>query len=210
VPKTGANRINKNREGLPAPKGAPRRQRSSRFHVADHIELEKLPMLKDIAPVDRPDMLLKKIRQCNTIFDFTDPMSDLKGKEVKRQTLSELVEYVANTRGAITEPVYPEVVSMFSTNLFRTLPPQLNPTGDAFDPEEDEPVLEVAWPHLQVVYEIFLRFIESPDFNTNIAKKFIDQHFVLEVCVCVCVCAYPLCDISAGQLIHPSPPLKWT
>ena len=69
----------------------------------------------------------------------------------------------------------------FTTNLFRTLPPQVNPTGDAFDPEEDEPVLENAWPHLQIVYEFLLRFIESPDFNTNIAKKFIDQKFVLQV-----------------------------
>jgi serine/threonine-protein phosphatase 2A regulatory subunit B' len=57
----------------------------------------------------------------------------------------------------------------------------VNPTGDAFDPEEDEPVLELAWPHLQIVYEFFLRFVESPDFNTNIAKRYIDQHFVLQV-----------------------------
>lgn len=65
--------------------------------------------------------------------------------------------------------------------MFRTLPPPVNPAGDAFDPEEDEPVLENAWPHLQIVYEFLLRFIESPDFNTNTAKKFIDQKFVLQV-----------------------------
>jgi len=57
----------------------------------------------------------------------------------------------------------------------------LNPTGDAFDPEEDEPILEAAWPHLQVVYELFLRFIESPDFNANTAKKYIDQRFIISV-----------------------------
>ena len=67
-------------------------------------------------------------------------------------------------------------------NLFRTIPPQVNPIGDAFDPEEDEPVLELAWPHLQIVYEFFLRFIESPDFNTYIAKKYIDPQFILQVC----------------------------
>ena len=65
--------------------------------------------------------------------------------------------------------------------MFRTLPPFVNPQGDAFDPEEDEPVLENAWPHLQIVYEFLLRFIESPDFNSNTAKKFIDQKFVLQV-----------------------------
>ena len=26
-----------------------------------------------------------------------------------------------------------------------------NPTGAEFDPEEDEPTLEAAWPHLQVL-----------------------------------------------------------
>ena len=43
---------------------------------------------------------------------------------------------------------------MFSVNLFRTLPPSNNPTGAEFDPEEDEPTLEAAWPHLQVIYMI--------------------------------------------------------
>ena len=69
----------------------------------------------------------------------------------------------------------------FAANLFRSIPPPVNPTGDAYDPEEDEPVLELAWPHLQIVYEFFLRFVESPDFNTNIAKRYIDQQFVLQV-----------------------------
>jgi serine/threonine-protein phosphatase 2A regulatory subunit B' len=47
--------------------------------------------------------------------------------------------------------------SQFATNLFRALPPSSNPNGAEFDPEEDEPTLEAAWPHLQLVYEFFLR-----------------------------------------------------
>jgi len=50
-----------------------------------------------------------------------------------------------------------------------------------FDPEEDEPVMEAAWPHLQVVYEFFLRFIESQDLNVAAAKPYIDSRFVLHV-----------------------------
>lgn len=42
-------------------------------------------------------------------------------------------------------------------------------------------MLELAWPHLQIVYEFFLRFVESPDFSQNIGKKYIDQTFVLHV-----------------------------
>lgn len=33
----------------------------------------------------------------------------------------------------------------------------------------------------QLVYEFFLRFLESPDFQPNVAKKYIDQKFVMSV-----------------------------
>jgi hypothetical protein len=124
---------------------------------------------------------MQKIDQCNIIFDFNDPTADMKSKEIKRLALHELLDYVANNRSVITEPMYPRVVDMFAKNLFRPIPPPVTPQGEAFDPEEDEPVLEVAWPHIQVVYEFFLRFIESQDFNTNIAKQYIDHQFVLQV-----------------------------
>ncbi|CAB1343567.1 unnamed protein product, partial [Coregonus sp. 'balchen'] len=110
-----------------------------------------------------------------------DPLSDLKYKEVKRAGLNEMVEYITHNRDVVTESIYPEGVIMFSINLFRTLPPSSNPTGAEFDPEEDEPTLEAAWPHLQLVYEFFLRFLESPDFQPNVAKKYIDQKFVLSL-----------------------------
>jgi serine/threonine-protein phosphatase 2A regulatory subunit B' len=47
--------------------------------------------------------------------------------------------------------------------------------------EEEEPTLEASWPHTQIVYEFFLRFLESIDFQASIAKKYIDQKFVLQV-----------------------------
>ena len=33
----------------------------------------------------------------------------------------------------------------------------------------------------QIVYEFFLRFLECPDFQPSLAKKYIDQKFVLQV-----------------------------
>ncbi|KAK3824800.1 MAG: protein phosphatase 2A regulatory B subunit [Benniella sp.] len=160
---------------------SPRRQRSSRFHVTERVTLERLDAFEEVAYNDRQDLFLRKISQCTVLFDFNDASSELEGKEIKREALTEILDYITNNRGVITEPVYPAVVSMFATNLFRTIPPQVNPTGEAFDPEEDEPVLELAWPHLQIVYEFFLRFIESADFNTNLAKKHIDHHFILQL-----------------------------
>ncbi|KAI9355737.1 phosphatase 2A regulatory B subunit-domain-containing protein [Zopfochytrium polystomum] len=196
VPKSGSISRIKNSPKDMIPLSKTKRQGSSRFHITERVELEKLNSFKgidkrlgnpthmsepDVPPSERQDLFIKKLQQCSVLFDFNDALSDLKGKEIKRQTLTELVEYISNNRGIITDPIYPELINMFATNLFRTIPPQINPTGDAFDPEEDEPVLEMAWPHLQIVYELFLRFVESPDFNTNIAKKYIDQHFILQL-----------------------------
>ncbi|QSZ32891.1 hypothetical protein DSL72_002472 [Monilinia vaccinii-corymbosi] len=159
----------------------PKRQHSSRFDISPLRELEKLPGFHEVTPNRRQDLFMQKIDQCNVIFDFNDASADMKSKEIKRLALHELLDYVANNRQVITEAMYPKVVEMFSKNLFRPIPPPMNPQGEAFDPEEDEPVLEVAWPHIQVVYEFFLRFIESQDFNTNIAKAYIDHSFVLQL-----------------------------
>jgi len=156
---------------------------SSRFRVSQDRELQKLPLLKDAGSgVEREELFIQKLRQCCTIFDFAvDPLSDLKWKEIKRAALNELVDFVTHQRGVITEAIYPEAVHMFSRNLFRTLPPPTNPHGAEYDPEEDEPTLEAAWPHLQLVYEFFLRFLESPDFTPSTAKRSIDQQFVIQL-----------------------------
>ncbi len=67
-------------------------------------------------------------------------------------------------------------------NLFRILPPLGSDSiSDETGAEEEEPTLEASWPHTQIVYEFFLRFLESLDFQPNTAKKYIDQKFVLQV-----------------------------
>ncbi|XP_030764638.1 serine/threonine-protein phosphatase 2A 56 kDa regulatory subunit gamma isoform-like isoform X2 [Sitophilus oryzae] len=159
-----------------------KRHSSSRFNITKNRELEMLPPLKDAVSSEREDLFIQKLRQCCVLFDFaSDPLSDLKWKEIKRTALTEMVEFVTQNKGVITENVYPEAVNMFAVNLFRTLPPSSNPNGAEFDPEEDEPTLEAAWPHLQLVYELFLRVLEAPDFQANIAKRYIDQKFVLQL-----------------------------
>ncbi|TIA92169.1 hypothetical protein E3P99_00763 [Wallemia hederae] len=169
------------KDTIPITGKPPKKQRSSRFHVTHPQKLEPLPAFLDVPVQDRSGLFIKKLHQASVIFDFNDASSDLEGKQVKAAALHEMLEYVTRHRNVITEPIYPEMVHMFACNLFRSIPPPVNPYGDAFDPEEDEPICELAWPHLQVVYELFLRFVESPDFNTNVAKRYIDQLFVLQL-----------------------------
>uniref|UniRef100_A0A8C3G9E9 Serine/threonine protein phosphatase 2A regulatory subunit n=1 Tax=Cyclopterus lumpus TaxID=8103 RepID=A0A8C3G9E9_CYCLU len=167
------------------PRRSMRRARQRRSHSSSQfryqssqVELTPLPLLKDAPVAELHDLFCKKLQQCCVLFDFLDCVADLKGKEIKRAALNELVESVATSRGVLIEPLYPEAIKMISVNIFRTLPPSENPE---FDPEEDEPTLEASWPHLQLVYEFFLRFLESPDFQPSMAKRYVDQKFVLQL-----------------------------
>ena len=106
--------------------------------------MQELPKLKDTAVSKRQDMFVKKLELCEVCFNFDDVNSDKRGKELKRQTLLELVDYVNNPGGQkiFKEEMLPKVLNMVGANIFRALPPQM----DDFDPEEDEPVLEPSWP----------------------------------------------------------------
>ena len=148
-------------------------------------KLELLPSLKEALPIEREKLFIEKLEQCCIIYDFvSESQTNLKFKEVKRQTLNELVEYITTTSGGggvlTSELIYQEIIKMFSINMFRTLPPSKSNSFEC-DSEEDEPNLEVVWPHLQIIYEFFLRFLESIDFQLNISKKFIDQKFLLNL-----------------------------
>jgi len=170
--------INRGKYGSPQVKNT-RRPSSSRFNITQNRELTPLPPLAEASPAEREELFIQKIKQCTVLFDFSrDVLSDLKWKEVKRDALQEMVEYVNSNTGVLTEAVYPEIVKMFAKNLFRTPPPSNNPSGAEFDPEEDEPTLEAAWPHLQLVYEFFFRCLETEDFQPSVAKRYIDHRFV--------------------------------
>ena len=69
----------------------------------------------DATPAERETLFIQKLQQCMVLFDFVqDPLSDLKWKEVKRAALNEMVEYVTQNRGVVTDAVYPEAIQMVS------------------------------------------------------------------------------------------------
>ena len=89
--------------------------------TTDDIALQLFPTFfpsniipADTAPNEQQALFIQKLQQCGTVFDFMDPVSDLKSKEIKRATLNELVDYITAGRGVLTEPAYPEIVRMVS------------------------------------------------------------------------------------------------
>lgn len=116
----------------------PRKQRSSRFIVTEKVDIERLaPFLGlsfliflalyrlilslETPPAERPQLFVKKLHQCRVLFDFNDASAELKGKQIKAQTLHEMLEYITTQRGVITDAVYPEVVGMVSLPNFLLL-----------------------------------------------------------------------------------------
>ncbi|KAK3033430.1 hypothetical protein RJ639_033034 [Escallonia herrerae] len=144
---------------------------------------EALPSFRDVPNSDKQNLFIKKLNLCCVVFDFTDPTKNLKEKEIKRQTLVELVDYVTSANGKFTETVMQEMVKMISINLFRTLSsqPRENKALEAFDVEEEEPLMDPAWPHLQIVYEFLLRFVASPETDAKLAKRYVDHSFVVRL-----------------------------
>lgn len=145
--------------------------------------LETLPALRDVGSFERPSLLLEKLRLCCVLFDFTDHTKNVREKDIKRQTLLELVDYVASGTGKLNEGAAEESFRMISTNLFRALPTSSHDSSgsDAFDPEEEEITMEPSWPHLQLVYEFLLRYLISQETDAKAAKKYIDHSFVLRL-----------------------------
>ena len=162
---------------------------------------ENLPSFKDVPREEKLSLFIRKVNLCCLVFDFNDSGKNLKEKEIKRLTLLELVEFVGAANGKFSENVIQEVNRMVGINIFRALVsvPRENKVPEAFDVDEDEPVMDPAWrhlqivydedepvmdpawPHLQIVYELFLRFVASPETDDKIAKRYVDYAFVLHL-----------------------------
>jgi serine/threonine-protein phosphatase 2A regulatory subunit B' len=151
--------------------------------VLNYAAYEALPSFRDVLNSEKHNLFIRKLKMCCVIFDFSDPSKHIQEKDVKRQTLLELVDYISSVNSKFNEATMQEITKMVAANLFRTLPcsNRDNKLPYVYDPEDDEPTMEPSWPHLQLVYEILLRFIASPETDAKLAKRYIDHSFVLKL-----------------------------
>ncbi len=67
---------------------------------------EPLPSFRDVlSQQDKQTLFIRKLHLCAFTFDFTDAVAQLREKEMKRQTLLEMVDYVNSGAGKFTEAV---------------------------------------------------------------------------------------------------------
>jgi len=55
---------------------------------------------------------VRKLKQCCIIFDFEDPLSDVRSKEVKRMCLVELIEFITKPGVLSSDELYMEFMHM--------------------------------------------------------------------------------------------------
>jgi serine/threonine-protein phosphatase 2A regulatory subunit B' len=155
-------------------------------------EIQRLPpIVRERDKGKRQASFIPKIEQCNVVFDFTEQANPTDyaafatSKQVKKNALNELINYVANNKDVLNAETLSGVVAMVGKNLFRTFANHKDPRAAPYDPEDDEPILEPAWPHLHLVYTFFLRCLESKSVTSELYAKTVDGHYIrqfMELC----------------------------
>jgi serine/threonine-protein phosphatase 2A regulatory subunit B' len=79
------------------------------------------------------------------------------------------------------ESILKEAVKLVETNIFRTFTNKATKKTSSVDPDEDEPHLEEAWPHLQLTYELLLKFVMTTLIPTNTIAQSISNSFLKQM-----------------------------
>ncbi|OWM89117.1 serine/threonine protein phosphatase 2A 57 kDa regulatory subunit B' kappa isoform [Punica granatum] len=163
----------------------PKRASAAVFPASVIGGIEPLMPFKDVSISEEMSLFVSKLSLCCVTFDFTDPTKNTMEKDVKRQILIELADFVSSGSVRFTEPAILAMCRMCAVNLFRVFPPKSRPklaaASSGENDNEDDPVFYPAWSHLQLVYEILLKFVTSSCLDAKIAKKYIEHSFILRL-----------------------------
>ncbi|KAB2072835.1 hypothetical protein ES319_A07G044400v1 [Gossypium barbadense] len=160
---------------------APKRTSSAVFPASVVAGIEPLLPFKDVPNSEKMNLFVSKVSLCCVTFDFTDPTKNLIEKDVKRQTLLELLDFVSGSV-RFSEPAILAMCRMCAVNLFRVFPPNYRSVvSNGGENDDEEPMFDPAWPHLQIVYDLLVKFITSSCLDAKVAKKYIDHSFILRL-----------------------------
>ncbi|XP_059638068.1 serine/threonine protein phosphatase 2A 57 kDa regulatory subunit B' kappa isoform-like [Cornus florida] len=136
---------------------------------------------KDVSNSEKQSLLVSKLNLCCMVYDFSDPDNNSVEKDLKRQTLLELVDFVASGSAKFNESAIAAMCKMCAVNLFRGFPSKSRSHGTHGETEIEEPMFDPAWSHLQVVYDLLLRFVSYSSLDAKLAKKYVDHLFILRL-----------------------------
>lgn len=160
----------------------PKRTSSAVFPASVVAGIEPLLAFNDVSNSEKMNLFISKLSLCCVVFDFNDPSKNTTEKDLKRVTLIELLDFVASGPPRFSEPAILAMCKMCAVNLFRVFPPNYRSSSSGGgENDDDEPVFDPAWTHLQIVYDILLKFITCSSVESKVAKKYINHLFILRL-----------------------------
>lgn len=83
----------------------------------------------------------------------------------------ELIDIIDDNDSTLhTEEILKESLKMIGQNIFRTFKNRNRKTQHT-DPDEEETYLDESWPHLQLSYELLLKFMMSIHLENDIVAE---------------------------------------
>jgi len=138
------------------------------------------PALLEVEVEEQHDLLARKLDRCSVLLSFSihDEQAD-RDIEQKTAQLEEILDFVTHNFSQCNKSMLIDIVSMVKKNIVRVLPPE-----NLFHKHEDEEndlYEEPSWPHLRLVYEIFLKILENPHFEPNSLKTVINRTLLTQI-----------------------------
>lgn len=187
--KNVGNSILKNRTIMVTPKSdmlqdiGLQRSIPSAYSAGDYGEIEELPPLSSVTEDHFNESFRRKLIQCRIICNFADAMSDLKSKSMKQTYLQEIVDHISQPRffRLLDSESFKVLFTMVKCNIVRAMPPipplaKVPMIGD----DINDTIYESSWPHLELVYQIFQKFLESSLLDTSSLVQYVDQSFIAQ------------------------------
>uniref|UniRef100_A0A9I9CJH8 Uncharacterized protein n=1 Tax=Cucumis melo TaxID=3656 RepID=A0A9I9CJH8_CUCME len=132
---------------------------------------------KDVPNPQKQNLFVSKLNYCCEVFD----LNDMEKQDLKRQMLIDVVDFVTSGSAKFTETAISSVCKLCAANLFRVFPPKSRSTSTGGETEDEEPIFDPAWSHLQNVYDLLLHFVSSNSLDAKVAKKYLDHSFILRL-----------------------------
>lgn len=132
---------------------------------------------KEVPNPQKQNLFISKLNYCCEVFD----LNDMEKQDLKRQMLIDVVDFVTSGSAKFTETAISAVCKLCAANLFRVFPPKSRSTVTGGETEDEEPIFDPAWSHLQNVYDLLLQFVSSNSLDAKLAKKHLDHSFILRL-----------------------------
>lgn len=154
---------------------------SSVYSSDDYGQLIELPALSSVTEDKFIDLLKQKMQQCRIVCDFVHHFKELPSKTLKQTYLQEILDHLSQPKfyKLMDQDAFKVLFTMIRSNIIRAIPPipdlaKVPVIGD----DIKDTIYESAWPHLELVYQIFQKTLESALFDPSVWEEYIDPSFI--------------------------------